>query len=711
MKRAGLFSTVFTACALLTACGGGSGTPPSANSLALVDTTAGLVELAPEAQKILGPENPVGIGLYNLSYYDQSFAMADVVRHSQLRGLDWSEDVGADSDGHPTRDFIMIFSAKVIGAGTYKLKFKGQAQVSLAAVGGSIIANKKYDAATNTTTADMILTADSTGNNWLTFNSTRRTPNSSAADGVTDLQLWRPGYPTDGSELFTREFVTAMRKFHVIRTMDFVSANRNGTQAWSERTRPNYPAFTGDKGQSWELMVMLANATGRDLWITVPVKADDTYIRKLAQLIRYGSDGNEPYTSEQSNPKYPPLKAGVKVYLEYGNEIWNPGSGFYGFGWALALANQYRENTNHPIAYDGPVADQYEALRRWVAYRSAFISLTFRQVFGDSQMMTRVRPIFAAQINDGQAYMSGGLTWAEGYHGDVTQLWYGGGGAAYYDSTTAPSNTLPETMQGYFDGLPSASFAAGIAVDSVITKGYGLKTVAYEGGPGPGGAANGTISGTQEQAYTFNNDPRMKDRMVAAHNIWLQHGGDLLVYYVYSAAAPWSFSNGLLMATASDTTSVKLQAIDIIRQATPPAPTLGTAVPGTVYLRAPDNKIITRINGGTAWAYNGTAYRLVPHASIPAKSEFVLVPVRTSEAGTYKISLATYDAKATDKAEIFVSGKLAGEVTGTPGTVGQTTATTEVSADLPAGISVIRIRAKAGTGLWVKDLIVSRGMN
>ncbi|MEI9984560.1 MAG: hypothetical protein WDN69_15960 [Aliidongia sp.] len=37
------------------------------------------------------------------------------------------------------------------------------------------------------------------------------------------------------------------------------------------------------------------------------VFASDDYVTKLAQLLAYGSDGVNPYTSPQADPVYPPL--------------------------------------------------------------------------------------------------------------------------------------------------------------------------------------------------------------------------------------------------------------------------------------------------------------------------------------------------------------------------------------------------------------------
>lgn len=724
MKSSVLLASLLMS-SILTACGGGSdsGATPteqlSGNVGNVSQVTPPGVVIVPPSNVVVVPSTPgpsiteaaaatdadgkteVGIGIPQLSYYDQSFAMVDVVRQSQFKGIDWSEDVGADAQGAPTRDFHLIYNALTIGAGTYKLKFKGRADLTFAT-------NKVYDEPTNTTTADVVLASNQTGNRFVVFKNTRRTPASTTSDGVTDIHLYRPGYATDGSAIFTTEFIAAMRKFHLIRTMDAMATNGNSTASWDERTRMDFLGSTGKNGQAWELQVLLANATGRDLWLNVPVKANDQYIDKLAKLIKYGSDGSEPYTSPQANPKYPPLRRDLKVYVEYGNEIWNTSAGFNGFKWALEFANANRLNTNHPIAYDGAVTDQYVALRRWIAYRSASISIAFRAVFGDMAMMSRVRPIFSTQVGNANNYLRDGLLWAEGFHGSARDLWYGGGGAAYYDSDTAPSDTNPETMTAYFAGLPSASFATGVAKDTIWTNAFGLKNIAYEGGPGPGGSSTGATTGTTELISAYNNDPRMKDRMQLAHNTWLANGGDMLVYYVYSSYRPWSFTNGVSGATVSDTSSVKMQAIDTIRMSTPAAPSLGTLVPSTVYLRDPAAKVISTEGGGSTWKHGGTAWRIAKNATNPLKNEFLLVPVHTTTAGTYKISVTWFDSVAGDSVEVFANGTLLGELLANQGAAGQAVRSQEISAELEAGITVLRIRAKTGTETWLKDLVVTR---
>ncbi|MES2583323.1 MAG: hypothetical protein V4627_11455 [Pseudomonadota bacterium] len=638
--------------------------------------------------------------------------MADVGRQAQARGLDWSYDAAVDADGNPGKDFQLAYSATKISAGTYKLSFSGRAVVT--AGGAGSVQNAIYDAPSNTTRADLVLANDATGNMWLVFKDTYRSAASAKGDGVANIRLWRPGYATDGSAVFTTEFISAMKKFKVLRGMDFVSANTNAQVTWSERTKPGYFGQTGTKGQSWELLVALANATDRDVWINVPVKADDDYIRKLAQLVRFGSDGNLPYTSVQSKPVYAPLKAGLNVYVEYGNEIWNFGGGFMGYQWALELANANKSDPTHPIAFDGPQTDQYRAFRRWIAFRSASISLIFRETFGDAAMMSRVRPILAAQAGNANLILSMGLQWAQSFYGQVRQtaplnsvvrkpsdLWYGGGGAAYYDGGVDPKDTNAATLDTYFANMPTPVFARNSIADSIWTRAFGLKYIAYEGGPGPGGSALGSISGAAISP-TFNNDPRMKDRMLIAQDIWDQAGGDELVYYVYSSSAPWSFTNELVQQVVSDTGSVKLQAIDAINAKAKPPVTLGSMVPGTINLKNAASQVIA--SDPASWALSGTVYLLRPGAVNP--SPYVLVPIRVATAGTFKVSL-NVGTRVTGTVALFVNGSSQGPISLAPDVSNTATVSSKVTVSLPAGLSVLRLDTPQASGdIFVRDVVV-----
>lgn len=710
-------------CLGLTACGGGSGdvsdTRSATGVTAATPTAQALRAIRPEVD---GSTPYIGVGINQISYYDGSHAMADLVRHSQFRSNSWGDAV-VDTDGAPTTDFLMIFSSRRMAAGTYHLSFRGQASVGASGSpeDGSnnrpYVQNLQYDPAANLTTAEVVIPTVVVDNAWISFSDTRRTAGSPTNTGLTELHLWRPGYATDGSALFTSEFIAAMQKFHVIRGMDFVSANSNPSVNWSDRTTMRHLGMVGSAGQPWELLVALANATGRDLWINVPVRASDDYLRKLAQLIRYGSDGVNPYTQVQANPVHPPLAGGLRVYVEYGNELWNSGPGFHGYGWALDLSAAVRGDTRHPIAYDGSLAnDPYLALRRWIAYRSASISLAFRGVFGDTLMMRTVRPVLAGQVGDGNVFFSEALRWADGFYGQVratapinrtaraiSDLWWGGGGAAYYESDVAPSDTSETTMAAYFAGLPSAQFARDTATDAIWARGYGLKSVAYEGGPGPGGSPTGAVGAPPQLSAIYNADPRMAGRMLAAQAQYEANGGQMLVYYVYSGSPPWNFVNDLTPDLVSGTVSTKLQAIDTLRTSARHVPTLGTSVPGTVWLQDPASSI--RTYGGASWAYDNQAIRFGIGTRGRAFAESALIPIRSESGGSYSFSINTLDAPSGGQMELLINGKSVGVWKLQASTSGQPQGSVSLKATLPAGLSVARIRP-LNNAIWVRDLVV-----
>ena len=696
----------------LVACGGGGGASGDGSgenvALQMARTDGSPAHLQSDSV-VITPR--VGIGINGLTYYDRSYAMADLSKHARFVGLDFSADAAIDANGNPGKDFIMIYSAEKtkIGAGTYRLVFDGKATVT--AGGGGSVQDASYDKNTNLSKADVVLPSDATGNVFLVFKGTSRNGTTGQSDGVTGIHLWRPGYATDGSALFTTEFVSAMKKFRLIRGMDFVSANTNPQRTWSERTTPDFAGSTGDNGQSWELLIALANATDRDVWLNVPVRADDDYIRKLAQLVKYGSDGGMPYSSSQSAPKYAPLKTGLKVYLEYGNEVWNFAPGFKGFGWALELTNRYRTDVTHPIAFDGAPTDPFIALRRWIAYRSSFLSLTFRDVFGDAEMMKTVRPIFSTQVGNANTHLSSGLQWAQAFYGQVRQtaplnpvvrkpsdIWYGGGGAAYYNSSSDPKNTDSATMDKYFADLPTPNFANTSTIDSIWTHAYGLKYVAYEGGPNPGETVS---SGRAAISQAYNNDSRVKDRMLLAQDIWDQVGGDELNYYVYSGSAPWTFSNEREQQTVSDNSSVKLQAIDAINAKMKPAATIGSLVPKIIYLKDAANQ--TKGSDPATWALNGTVYLLRPTTT---GNPYILVPIRTASAGNYKVSL-NVGTNVKGNVALFVNGASYGTIELAQDGADSPTVSSKVAVTLPAGLSVIRLDTPKSKGdIFVRNVVV-----
>ena len=175
--------------------------------------------------------------------------------------------------------------------------------------------------------------------------------------------------------------------------MDWIECNSSPQRDWVDRRSPQHvfqqgvlnrraPAtgFGGDRGTgvAFEHMVALANAAGRDLWINVPHLATDDFITRLAQLIRFGSDGVNPYTNVVANPVYPPLNPNRQVFVEYSNEIWSNGDSFSQGNWAQEQANA--------LGISKPQFNARRFCQGWRIFQSVFA--------GESSRVVRVAAVW-----------------------------------------------------------------------------------------------------------------------------------------------------------------------------------------------------------------------------------------------------------------------------------------------------------------------------
>lgn len=653
----------------------------------------------------------IGIGLGGVSYYDNSFAFADLAKHGNIVQSNFAAYTAFDSLRNPTTNCLMVITSARLKNGVYKLKFSGKCD-TLAAGGNAItLTNQVYNSGTNITTADVTLTNEAeSSNRWISFGGSHVTDAAATNTGVTNISLMRPGYTT---EKFTSEFLVVMSNASILRGMDWTATNSNDSVTWTDRHTPLHQGVSPTRGASWEELVMLANETSNDLWINVPAKANDDYVTKLAQLIKYGSDGTTPYTSVQVSPVYPPLNPDLCVYTEYGNEVWNPGAGFSCFGWALTFANTYKSDVTHPIAYDGVIADQYLAHKRWVAYRASTVSLAFRAVFGDAAIGTRVKPMFCVQTQNSNAYLEEGLNWAKGFYGTVRgsaplnptiravpQLWYGASGAAYLDSTAnSPADSSAGSLNAYFAGAPAPEYAARIRVDLMWMRAWGLKCVAYEGGPEPGGSYLGSSASPGSVSAAINNDPRMAAVVTAGQSLWDSYGCDEFVYYVYSGAGnAWSFTNNVTPPLVADSATPKLLAFSSLT-GSKSAATFGLNSVGTYTLKTQTNEVM---GGNLAAGYqSGACYAL---ASVTG---YIYVAVLSQVVKTRRIALKMMNTVA-DVLTVSVNGAVVGTITPTVETLDVVRQTPYVVATFPVGVSVIAIRKAATTGnSYVRDIVLS----
>lgn len=645
-------------------------------------------------------QNYLGMNVWFAADWDGAFAFADAMKTARAwRNADWNGDVAIDEYGWPLADAstVVYTGTGPQVNGTYKLIFNGQADVSLLWVGGTV-ADKVYDSATNTTTADVTFAAvDERNSLGLVLRNTKRTATSAINTGFTNLRLYRPGYPTDGSVAYNTHFLNAIKKVHVVRMMDWTATNGNLVEHWADRMTPKHfsriaqtyngpgglsvPDANQALGISLEDQISLCNEANVDCWINIPSVADDDFVRNMALTLRYGSDGTNPYTSAQANPVYPPLKPNLRIYVEYSNEIWNSAGGFWGFHVIEDIINSLADLmvTDHPVQIPG--AGHYDQVWRYPAFRIAQASDIFRTVYGDASMMNRVRPILMTQQGDGQATLSTGLVWLERYgkrqnpERTVDTYIYGAGGSGYYGPMVAEADRGNADVYFSSANYPPTQNLRNFELDATWAAAYGVKRIAYEGGPS-------LDEYFQAQANSINLDSRMQTAVIDTHNAWSASGGDLLVYYTLSGDWKWEFTPDIF-----NLNTPKFRALDHLRATPRTAVTYGQLLPGTI-AAANGTKV------GTAGNWNGD---LDGETCLNANriDTWIAYPAYTTSATTRVLRVHGASGSEAVTIKVSINGKEQGQVV-LPASNYTKTSSSTLSLNLPKGQSLVRLDTIGG---------------
>ncbi len=261
----------------------------------------------------------------------------------------WDMNAALDASGWPTNDagLVMVGGSSdppIDISGTYHLSFNGSATVSPAAFLFTV-ANQVYDLATDRTTADLQVPAGQSAI-MLSFTQTR--------GGVRNIKFIRPGYPANTTQVFHTPFLNALTNFSVVRAMEYLDTGGNNpvfpaVLPWPDRRPVTYATQTSGaiyKGGAWEYLIQLANVTGKDLWLNIPIAATDDYVTQLARLLKGGLD------------------PGRVVYIELSNELWNTGSGYPQTPYNYQAAAAEVQAGGSPLNYDGATDSQLWGRRR-----------------------------------------------------------------------------------------------------------------------------------------------------------------------------------------------------------------------------------------------------------------------------------------------------------------------------------------------------------
>jgi hypothetical protein len=542
-----------------------------------------------------------------------------------LFGLNISND--ARPVAWPARD--------TLAKGRIVLTWNGTADIRL--VGGTLIAAESPSGATGSFT---------NGRRVYQFAAQPLSSMEVHAIGVTppsEIRVWLDGLEGQLFHPLLLERI-ADRDWGFIRFTDWGFTNASPMQDWADRRLPVHvfqngiindrsPALDnaispGDRetGVAFEHMVALCNATDRNMWINVPHLASADFMTKLAKLIRFGSDGVNPYDAPNANPVHPPLESNLKVYVEYSNEIWSSGFSFPQGNWAESEA-----------ALAG-LGSGLEGKGRFNGRKFCDVWSSFQSVFAGTDRLIRVAATFTANDTYTTAFLNEiddyGPTLTPPVVPDVLAVttYFGNGiqdfvdeqnftdgvtfDDAYWTSelfathlTTAFDEWKRRMMAG--DAVQGAGpdatgigggFSAGLRGISENIFGTALPIIAYEGGPSLFTDSIDAGNTTDDDGVTtfveaMNRDPRIADLYRIHLDIARSKG--LWTHTPYTDTSPWSrfgqwghletldqdpedAPKYALMLEHFDTFSATLRHIETPLGTAPQFTTSATLPPGTV---------------------------------------------------------------------------------------------------------------------------------
>lgn len=451
----------------------------------------------------------IGANLQGITDYSRTNSYVNLIHQARRYGSPeqpWDEKAILGDDGWPIGDFGVVLMTKQKNnseiTGIYKIGFSGRAEVTTVATEDATIFPVRYDPITNQSRVDIAL-GKNTDKFMLKFTNT--------GFGIKNLKIIRPGYDFNNPPLFTRPFLEHIDRFETLRFMDWLRTNNNPVVYWSDRSTIERTHYATERGVPWEHIIELANQTKKNIWINIPIAANDDYVKQLASLL------------------LKKLNRNIKIYIEYSNEIWNSHFNQHAINFDLA-EKEVRSTPNSPLAYDGKI-DRWTVGFRRIAKRGKEISDIFRAVYGEKAMMNTVNPIFASQIAN--PYTTAlGLDFLSEYYGPPSQYFFAVAGAPYFN-LGAQQKVEGLSTEQVLDGLDGSikrlheiyKYEKNVALASW----YRLPYFAYEGGPDTFGS--GSIPAKKASQL----HPRMEILCTTFLENWFASGGGLFMWFTAGA--------------------------------------------------------------------------------------------------------------------------------------------------------------------------------
>jgi len=476
--------------------------------------------------------SPLGTNLSDVVDWSTEWVFVDAFKMSrtwtsQRTGKNWGQGGTLDLDANgwvkslqpgQSADALMQWRGNASGSpgkylvlydGEGSLRFSGSATVASSS-SGRIVLNVKPQ---NQTRGFVLTIASTNPSNY-----------------IRNIRVIRPGFEsTYKTQPFHPLFLDRIRKFKVLRFMNWQKITDSPLVNWSDRTTPNSYTQTGSSGVALEYMIDLANMLNADPWFNMPHQASDDFVRQFAHMVK-----------DRLNPN-------LKAYIEYSNEIWN---------------GQFQQS--HYAAQQGLAlnlsGNSFEARLRYQSKRSVEIFNIWEQVFGSTDRLIRVLSTQAANTRTTTTV----LDWdnAKLKTDAVAIAPYFCGATGRGDVTAILAMTVDQLLN-YCSNEITTTTKVWMDSQHAAISSRGLDMIAYEGGQHLVGV--GINQNNQQLNAMFrsaNRHPRMKDLYTTYLNQWKTAGGKMFVNYIsVNASSKFSSFGSLEYQDQNPATAPKFQAL------------------------------------------------------------------------------------------------------------------------------------------------------
>jgi hypothetical protein len=453
-------------------------------------------------QNSLTSKFPMGINLSGDFSWSKSKMWVNIAKSARAWGYvdkpyQQNPELKLSDQGYPLSDAGLWFEGYEYEPGVWQFSYQGSGNISFAAGGKLLSANKNDDG---------------------TVTGTFQRSNKKLPDGLlipvhlmlrnidpnnppSNLKIVASEYDLNSQAVYTQEFLNFIKPFKILRYMDLMETNHSTIKTWSDRVKPNAPG----KGVAYEDLIELSNITDKEAWITLPHLADDDYIRQTAKLFAQKYDPN------------------LNLYLENSNELWNRQfSQTRDLEQSIITKLIKEEDLTEAEATAKMRKEQLP--QKAVIERLCNISNIFRQEFGTKA--DNIKPVLAGQaanswhIKKGLEHLAATGT-QESCNLEAIAI------APYLNTQYGPRFN-PTSLDEVFTEMNQfyeTKVKAGILEHAQLAKQYNLKLYAYEGGQHLNGKDALDIKTAAQ------NDPRMGELLQDYFCFWKQSGGEDFVFF------------------------------------------------------------------------------------------------------------------------------------------------------------------------------------